>query len=152
MPSVGQYCTRNVVTVNPRDGLLDAARVMRDRHVGCVVVVGDEQGNGRVPVGILTDRDIVVGLLAQTDRHLHLVRVDDIMTKSPITANETEDLSDTLLRMRSAGIRRVPVVNQESELSGLLSFDDLVDYVQDELSDLARLLKNQRVVEEQVRR
>ena len=152
MPNVGQYCSRRVVTVRPGDGLLDAARVMRDRHVGCVVVVDETVEHGHAPIGILTDRDIVVGLLAQTDRHLHLVRVDDIMTKNPTTAQESEDLSDTLLRMRTAGIRRVPVLNQDGELMGVLSFDDLVDYVQDELSDLARLLKNERIAEEQARR
>ena len=73
MPNVGQYCSRTVVTARPGDGVQDIARLMRDRHVGCVVVVHDDGVNGRVPIGILTDRDIVVGLLAQTDQQLQLV-------------------------------------------------------------------------------
>lgn len=147
MPNVGQYCTRNVVTARPGDGIQEIARTMREQHVGCVVVVQDEGVNGRVPIGILTDRDVVVGLLAQTDRQLQLVRADDIMTRSLVTALESDDLSDTLFRMRSAGVRRVPVLAKNGELLGLLSFDDILAHLQDEVNDLAWLVKNERAAE-----
>ena len=147
MPTVGQYCTRTVVTARPSDGVLEIARLMRDNHVGCVVVVHDNGVNGRVPVGIVTDRDIVIGLLAQTDRQLQHVRADDIMTTKLTVASASDDLSDTLLHMRSAGVRRVPVLARSGELLGLLSFDDVLEYVQDEVSDLASLLKTEISVE-----
>jgi CBS domain-containing protein len=124
---------------------------MRDRHVGCVVVVEDGAGGVQRPIGILTDRDIVVGVLAQTDRQLHLVRVDDVMTKEPVQVKDTDDLSDTLMTMRAKGVRRVPVVSAQGSLVGVLSFDDILDYIQDEVSDLARLVGRGRRREQRVR-
>jgi CBS domain-containing protein len=151
MPTVNDYCNHSPVTVTRRDGVIDAASLMRDKHVGCVVVVERGEGGTSRPVGILTDRDIVVGLLAQTDRQLHLVRVDDIMTAQPVLAKDTDDLSDTLLKMRAKGIRRLPVVSETGALVGLISFDDLLEYVQEEVSDLARLVSRERHREQQTR-
>jgi CBS domain-containing protein len=144
MPTVNDYCNHETVTVTRQDGLLEAASLMRDNHVGCVVVVDRAKGGVRRPIGILTDRDIVVGVLAQTDRQLHLARVDDVMTANPVLALETDDLSDTLLTMRSKGIRRLPVVSAEGNLVGLLSFDDILEYVHEEISDLANLVSRER--------
>jgi CBS domain-containing protein len=143
MPRVSDYCSQEAITVKREYSLLETAQLMRDQHVGCVVVV-DEDPTGKRPVGILTDRDIVVGVLAQTDRQLHLIRVDDVMTRNPLQAKATDDLSDTLMEMRAKGIRRMPVVSSEGTLVGVLSFDDILDYIQDEVSDLARLVGRER--------
>jgi CBS domain-containing protein len=143
MPRVSDYCSQEAITVKRGYSLLETAQLMRDQHVGCVVVV-DEDPTGKRPVGILTDRDIVVGVLAQTDRQLHLIRVDDVMTRNPVQAKATDDLSDTLMVMRARGIRRMPVVSSEGTLAGVLSFDDILDYIQDEVSDLARLVGRER--------
>jgi CBS domain-containing protein len=151
MPTVNDYASHEPVTVSPEDGLLEAASRMRDQHVGCVVVVRKAQEGAGRPVGILTDRDIVVGVLAQSDRQLHLVRVDDVMTKDPVTVKDTDDLSDTLMTMRAKGVRRVPVVSARGDLVGLLSFDDILDYVQDEVTDLARLIGREQRRERRVR-
>ena len=147
MPLVADYCETNVVTATPNEGLRDVARRMRDRHVGCVVIVPDGAAERRVPIGILTDRDIVVGIIAQTDRQLQLVLVSDIMSRDPVAAFEDDDLSATLTRMRSAGVRRVPVIRRDGTLVGVLSFDDLVAYVEDELSELAALITREQEVE-----
>jgi CBS domain-containing protein len=150
MPCVSDYCSQEAITVPRGLGLLETARLMRDEHVGCVVVV--ENGpNGPRPIGILTDRDIVVGVLAQTDRQLHLVRVDDVMSRDPQLAKAGDDLSDTLMTMRAKGIRRMPVVSTQGTLVGLLSFDDILDYVQDEVADLARLVGRERRREKRLR-
>jgi predicted transcriptional regulator len=151
MPSVKDYCNLEPVTAKREFGLIDAASLMRDQHVGCVVVVERTSGGGHRPVGILTDRDIVVGILAQTDRQLHLVRVDDVMTHNPALAKDTDDLSDTLMTMRAKGIRRMPVVSAAGELVGVLSFDDVLEYVSDEMTDLARLVGRERQHERRVR-
>jgi CBS domain-containing protein len=148
---VNDYCNHSPVTVTRQDGLLDAASLMRDKHVGSVVVVERADGGIRRPIGILTDRDIVVGVLAQTDRQLHLVRVDDIMTPHPALAKDTDDISDTLLTMRTKGIRRLPVVSATGDLVGLLSFDDILEYVEEEVSDLARIVSRERRREQQTR-
>ena len=71
---------------------------MRDEHVGSVVVVDHQEEVNVVPVGILTDRDIVVRVLANTDRHVHSLRVGELMTQKPILAWEDEDLADVLKR------------------------------------------------------
>jgi CBS domain-containing protein len=151
MPTVSDYCNHEPVTVGRERGLLEAASLMRDKHVGCVIVVEGGASDGTHPIGILTDRDIVVGVLAQTDRQLHLVRVDDVMTPDPVMARETDDLSDTLMTMRTKGVRRVPVVSEGGKLVGVLSLDDILDYVQDQVSDLARLVGRERRHERHVR-
>ena len=150
MPCVSDYCSPDAITVTPGFGLLETAKLMRDRHVGCVVVVENAPLGAR-PIGILTDRDIVVGVLAQTDRQLHLLHVDDVMTRDPQLAKGSDDLSDTLMTMRAKGIRRVPVVSTEGALTGLLSFDDVLDYVRDEVADLARLVGRERRREQRTR-
>jgi len=147
MPLVADYCETEVVTATPKEGLWDVAQRMRDRHVGCVVVLSELGAAHQAPIGILTDRDIVVGVLAQTDRHLHLVLVGDVMSPEPITALEDDDLSATLTRMRSAGVRRIPVLRRDNTLVGLLSFDDIVAYIEDELSELAALVTRERELE-----
>ena len=151
MPTVNEYLSSDPVTVRGTEGLLDAARRMRELHVGCLVVV-DNGPNGRLyPTGILTDRDIVVGVVAQTDRQLHLVRVDDVMSRRLVVAKETDDLGATLRRMRKAGVRRVPVVNEQGELRGLLSLDDILEHIEDEVRDLAELVGRGREREQEKR-
>jgi CBS domain-containing protein len=123
---------------------------MRDEHVGCVVVV-DERNGKRIPVGMLTDRDIVVGVLARTDHLIDAVTVDEAMTTDVLQAREGDDLADTWKRMRSYGVRRLPVVDAEGTLAGLITFDDLIDWLSEEVYDLAQLLVRERVQEQERR-
>ncbi len=150
MPTAGEFCNRRVVIAHRGEPVLDAARRMRDEHVGCVVVV-DESDGRRVPVGMLTDRDLVVGSLAQIDRRMDAVSVDELMSKDVVTAWEDDDLADTWKRMRSFGIRRLPVVDQAGALAGLITFDDLVEWLSEEVNDLAQLLVRERSHEQQQR-
>lgn len=151
MPTVNDYCNHDPVTVKREYGLLDAASLMRENHVGCVVVTEMGVGGVHRPIGILTDRDIVVGVVAQTDRQLHLLRVDDVMTADPALAKASDDVSEALMTMRVKGIRRLPVVSETGSLVGLLSFDDILDYVQDQVSDLAHLIGREQRHERQLR-
>jgi CBS domain-containing protein len=139
MATVGKICNRQVVTV-PRDvPVLEAARCMRDRHVGSVVVVEDER-----PIGILTDRDIVVGVLATAAPYLDRLLVGDVMSEPPMTARVGEDAAALLGRMRREGVRRAPVVGDDGRLEGIVAFDDFVEYLSEELRDLASLLARER--------
>lgn len=124
---------------------------MRELHVGCLVIVEDGPHDTLEPVGILTDRDIVVGVLAQTDQQLHLVRVDDVMTRKLLVVRETEDLDEALRRMRAAGVRRAPVLSAEGALRGLLSFDDILEHVQEQIGALVALLGRERRREQAAR-
>jgi CBS domain-containing protein len=141
--TIGEICNRQVVIAHANDTIADAARRMRDFHVGTLVVVED-QADARRPIGILTDRDVIVRVIAEDSRRLDALRVHDVMSGELVTALEGESLLDGLKRMRSHGIRRLPVVNDHGGLEGILAFDDLVELLAEELSDLAALLTREQ--------
>lgn len=134
--TAGEFCNRQVVIARGDESVIEAARRMRELHVGDLIVLDAE----RRPIGILTDRDITVGVVAQSPEHIDSLRVEDVMTRAPITAREAESLDDALKRMRSYGIRRMPVVDDAGTLQGLLTFDDLVAVTAEELTDLSELV------------
>jgi CBS domain-containing protein len=111
--------------------------------VGTLVVV-DEQDGRRTPVGILTDRDLVVRVLTADGHDIAALVVDNVMTQPLVTVSEHESLFDALKKMRSFGVRRLPVVNEHGGLEGLLTFDDLIDVVAEELSDLSALVSREQ--------
>jgi CBS domain-containing protein len=143
--------TRQVVTTRRDDSLVTAIEKMRDEHVGALVVVDERKGNGtktKKPIGMLTDRDIVVGVLAKDTAHLRTLDVGDVMSEAPlITATGDEDLVDVLHRMRSFGVRRVPVVDDDGMLEGVLAFDDVIVGLSEELGEAAALVSRQRMQE-----
>jgi CBS domain-containing protein len=143
MVMVGELCTREVVVIRKEDAVLEAARRMREHHVGSLVVVEDRDGVSR-PVGILTDRDIVVGVLATASPYLDSLRVGEIVTTPVVVAGEGDSLFDALHRMRAHGVRRLPVVGGRGELRGIISFDDVLELISEEMSELAALLARQR--------
>lgn len=149
--TVGEMCNRKVVIAHKADTLAEAARRIRDFHVGALVVVDDREDARRVPIGILTDRDIVVGVLAEDGRHVDALLVGDVMSRELVTSHEGESLLDALKKMRSYGVRRLPIVNDQGGLEGIVAFDDLVDLVSEELSELAQLVVREQKREREVR-
>jgi CBS domain-containing protein len=139
---VGEVCNREVVVTSKSATLVETAKLMRSQHVGDVVVV-EELPDGVHPVGILTDRDIVVELIAE-EVALDAVSVGDVMSFELVTASEADDLFDTIKRMRNKGIRRLPVVAGNGVLVGILTVDDLVDLVAEQLTDLVSLITHER--------
>lgn len=139
---VGEICNREVVVVDREAAILEAAQLMRRRHVGDVVVTEEREGL-RVPVGILTDRDIVVELLAE-QVPLEAVAVGDAMSSELLTVSEEEEVMDAIQRMRGRGVRRVPVVDHSGALAGILAVDDLIDLIAEQLSDLVKLIGNEQ--------
>jgi CBS domain-containing protein len=140
--SAGDLCTRNVVFAHRDMALGEAAQRMREHHVGCLVVV-DDVPDGRQPVGLLTDRDIVIAVLAR-DVDVRSLRVDDVMSASPVTAREGDSLLDSLAAMRRAGVRRLPVIDAQGHLQGLLTLDDVVEVIGEQMSVLAQVLVSAR--------
>ena len=140
--SVGEMCNRAVVVVGKDETVAEAVQLMRRHHVGDVVVV-EEQSGTRVPVGVLTDRDIVIEILAE-DVALDAVAIKDVMSYELLTAPEDEDVIDTLQRMRTRGVRRVPVVDASGGLIGILTVDDILELMAEYLGGLARLVKRER--------
>jgi CBS domain-containing protein len=139
---VGEVCTRDVVIIDKSESAQQAARLMRKHHVGDVVVVEQRQGKN-FPVGILTDRDIVVELLAK-DVDLNTVSVGDAMSYELLTANEDDALAETLKRLRNKGVRRVPVVAEDGSLEGILTMDDFIDMFAEQLDDLVSLISREQ--------
>jgi len=148
--NAGEICQRNVVTIAKRGSLKDAAELMREHHVGDVVVV-DDVGGREVPVGILTDRDIVVELVAKGLR-LDEVDVGDVMSFELVTSRDDEDVWQVARRMSDKGVRRMPIVDGRGALLGILSADDLLGAAVRYLSDVYRLLLRERQQEAQTRR
>lgn len=146
---VHDICTHQVVSVSAAASVADAARLMRQRHVGTLVVV--EQPNGeRIPVGILTDRDIVVEVVAPGASCAQL-RVDEVMTREPAVCSHDEQLLDAVARMRLRGIRRLPVLNAKGGLCGLLSLDDIYGALGVYLQEMSRALSHGQAREMETR-
>jgi len=147
--TIGKICNRDTVFTTSDSTIADAAALMRDQHVGDLVVVTEQAGR-RIPVGILTDRDLVVEILAKKV-DLEAITVGDVMSRDPLTARESDSLYDTLQRMRAKGVRRAPVVDAGGALVGIISTDDYLDLLADELTTLARLIGREQARERQTR-
>jgi CBS domain-containing protein len=133
--NAGELCSRIVVFAERDMDLVEAARLMRDHHVGSLVVV-DDTGAGRVPAGILTDRDIAIAVVAKGVAPTTL-RVGEVMSGDPVTVREQDDVLDALRAMRAHGVRRVPVIDAKGLLAGILALDDVLEVVAEELGELA---------------
>ena len=140
--TIGKVCNREVVFVHQQASVPEAARLMREYHVGDLVVIKEKTGK-RVPVGIITDRDIVLEVIAE-GVDMDDVSVGDIMSDKLVTARESDGLPETIKLMRAKGIRRLPVVNDDNELVGILSVDDLIDLFSEQIVDLARLIAREQ--------
>jgi CBS domain-containing protein len=140
--SVGAVCNRNVVILENTGSVQEAAELMRDHHVGDVVVVR-RQGLVPIPVGIVTDRDIVVELIAKKV-DVNSVAVTDIMSAEILTLKENEQLLDAVEAMRKRGVRRAPVVNTSGGLEGILSVDDIIELIAEQVSGLVSLIHKEQ--------
>lgn len=144
---VSDICKRNAVTVREFDELTAAAQLMREKHIGYLVVVVPNVGDRAVsPVGVITDRDIVVEVMAQ-GADPRALTVGDVMTREPVVAEEDSTVSTALQRMREIGVRRVPVVDRAGQLVGVLSLDDVLDALAEELMDVASSIRHELRVE-----
>ena len=143
--TIGDICKREVITASVDMDAQEAARLMREHHVGDLVVV--EQRAGRpVPVGIVTDRDLVLEVLAQrVDPDSITLR--DIMSESLQTAPDDDDLPNVLRLMSSEGVRRVVVTDRNGALEGILALDDLVSEFSEQLALLSRLIEREQKAE-----
>ena len=147
--SVGEHCSRDVIVAYGDEPVRAAAHLMRQHHVGDVIVVED-QGERRFPVGIVTDRDLVVEVLESgidPDR----VVLADLVTGPLLPLREHEGLADSLGRMRARGVRRAPVVDDDGALVGVLSMDDVVELIAEEMTDLSALVARERARERDTR-
>lgn len=141
--TAGDLCNRTVYIIRANETVLEAARLMKKYHVGCLVVV-EERGEDRVPVALVTDRDLVVKGLAEAPGELATMLVSQVMSDGLTTARDTEEMYDVRKKMRARGVRRIPVVDAEERLQGIIAFDDMVDWMAQELTDLAQLVSREQ--------
>ena len=135
---VGTLCSRRPVTVATGAPISDVARLMRDQHVGAVIVTdGDVQHLHAI--GMITDRDIV---RAQLERTADLSRLSagEVMTRNPLVVTEEEPVDGAIAHLRARGVRRAPVVAPDGTLVGLISTDDLLAHVTRKLTSLAEIV------------
>jgi CBS domain-containing protein len=143
--NVGRICKHQVVTVAPQTELVVAAQLMREKHIGYLVVVESGPDVARA-VGVLTDRDIVVSIVAR-GADPKLLTVGDVMSREPVTVNEKQSIAEAVRTMRRMGVRRLPVVGSRGEVIGMLSLDDVIDVVASEIGDLAGAIHNEQRIE-----
>jgi CBS domain-containing protein len=128
-----------VATIDRDTDVVEAASRMRSQHVGDLIVVEEKLG-GRVPVGILTDRDIVVAVVAKRVA-ASSVTVGDAMSAALLTVNKDNGIEHALREMRRAGVRRAPVVDEAGLLVGVLSIDDVIDHLAVQLGHIADIVR-----------
>lgn len=139
---IGDVCNRLVIYVTSDEPVSRAAELMRKYHVGNLVVTefGDAD---KVPVGMVTDRDIVVEVVAEGVDPDELM-VGDIMSQDPLIASEEDEIQDTLDAMRELGVRRVPVVDARRNLIGIFALDDVLQLMASSLGTVAAIAGSQR--------
>ncbi|HAV35661.1 MAG TPA: CBS domain-containing protein [Massilia sp.] len=147
--NIGEICTVQTITCARDETVQGAALLMRKHHVGDLIVV-DQLDGQPVPVGIVTDRDIVVSVVA-LGLDPDSLQVGDIMSDDLLTCGEDDDVYATIEHMRLRGIRRVPVVNRAGGLTGIVSADDLLEFLAEEMGDLSRISANQQAQEKRAR-
>lgn len=133
--SIGRICNRSVVVISPDESLREAARRMSQYNVGTLVIV---DGNN-VPTGIVSDRDLVVRCLAP-GRDPDAMTVEEVMTTPVRRLPEETPIEDALSTMASLGVRRLPVVDRDERLAGLLSVDDVLELLTEEAESIGKLL------------
>lgn len=147
---IGQICNP-IVVVAPKDiSIAEAARLMREQHVGSLVVV-EPRGEGEAVIGILTDRDIVLSVVA-CDLDPRTMTVGDIMQRDPVSVTTEDSVADALHRMREHGVRRVPVISVQGLLQGIVTVDDILAIITEELNDVVSTINRQQERESQTRK
>jgi CBS domain-containing protein len=145
--NVAALCRKSVETVRENDDLALAAKMMREKHIGYLIVVRPRVGDGcLLPVGVLTDRDLVVKVLAPRIDPGTL-RVGDVMTQEPVVAKDSDEMKDALLTMRRIGVRRLPVTGSAGQLVGVLSLDDVLDTLAEDLGNVAGSIRREQRLE-----
>ena len=145
----GELCNREVVTATREMSILDAARLMRDYHVGSLIIVESTE-NRKEAVGILTDRDIVIEVIAEAVG-LDEVTIGDVMSYALLKVSDEESVFETAQRMRARGVRRVPVISGTGELVGILALDDILSLLSEELSLLTKVTSRESEQEKKKR-
>ena len=147
--NAGELCKRQVVIAYRDTPLVEAAQLMREHHVGSLVVIVDRISE-RVPVGLITDRDIVVAIVAKGLDERTLT-AGEVMTRELVAVREEDGISEVLRVMREKGVRRVVVLTRSGALAGIVAIDDVLELVAEQMDAFVRTLHSEHVRETRVR-
>ncbi len=138
---ISSICNRNPVIACQEDNLFQAAKKMRQHHVGSLIVISDED-DGLRPIGIVTDSDIIDEVIAE-EISVNTISLKDIMSVHPVLAREDDEVTDTVRGMIEKGIHRVPIVNNRGYLVGVFTVDDLMAIISGKLNKLSALIQTE---------
>jgi CBS domain-containing protein len=148
--AIGDICVREVLVTERATTAQEAAKLMRQYHVGDLVVVDGTSGR-RVPVGIVTDRDIVISAVA-TGLDPKVFTLGDLLTREVVVGSADEGIFETIQKMRRHGVRRMPIVDAQGSLVGIISVDDLIQLLAEEMTELSKLISREQARETLSRR
>jgi CBS domain-containing protein len=145
-----EFCTTDVAWCTRDTTVLEAARIMREKHLGDLIIV-DDPDDEFTPVGLITDRDIVVKVIGN-ELSASQTRVGDIMRTPLVTASESEDSNAAIGRMRQHGVRRLPVTGRHGKLAGIVTLDDLLKRLRSEVDSLLDIVAKEQDQERRANR
>lgn len=143
---LGEICVRDVAVAGPDTTVRQAAKLMAKHHVGDLVVIREEPRGRVVPIGIVTDRDIVRNVVAEA-LDPAVFTLGDLVSRDLITARDDQGVFECMQQMRINGIRRMPVVDSSGALVGIISLDDLIQLLGEEMSELAKVIVREQARE-----
>lgn len=149
--NVANLYTRDVAIIHSHASVVEAAQRMREEHVGDLVVVHEGGTGGVTPIGVVTDRDIVVMVVARGIEVLHGLVIGDLVTRPLVVAHTHEDSLVVARRMRENNVRRLPVVDGRGALVGIVTVDDLIGGLHTDLGEIAQLVCGQARQEAELR-
>ncbi|MDH5538363.1 MAG: CBS domain-containing protein [Rhizobacter sp.] len=138
--NVGYICRRHIVAIDSASTLTQAASLMREQHVGALVVTTNGPEGTQV-TGLVTDRDLVIDVLAR-GLDTRGVQIGDLASRRLVSVTENEALSSAIETMQKSGVRRLLVTNDDLRLMGIVSLDDLLDACASELDGLAKVIRS----------
>ncbi len=147
--SVSQYCDKKISTLTQDSSILEAAQLMRTNHVGEVIIVQRQQGK-TVPVGLITDRDLVIEIIAM-EIDIDKITLGSIMCLELITVNHDSSLKQALELLQTNGIRRAPVVDSKGALFGIIAIEGILKVLSQDMTKVLKLFNNERRIEKQFR-
>lgn len=136
--SLERFCRKAIITVLSNQTLEETAQLMRNRHVGAVLILDSDR-----PVGIVTDRDIVLRAVAD-GRDPKTTYVREVMSRKLTVVRDDQKIDDAVTAIRTAGVRRVPIVDSAGKAVGMVTIDDLVVLMAGELSAAAAAVQSNR--------
>jgi CBS domain-containing protein len=142
MTTLASVCKFPVRTVTPATTVRAAAEIMREHHVGALVVVGGKNGAVAKPIGIVTDRDIVVAIVA-LDLNPNVFLIDDLIDRTLTVAKGDQHIREGLELMKKHGIRRLPLIDKQGKLIGIVTMEDLLAELAADLSRLSLVVENE---------